>query len=157
MNRRRITAASAIVLAASAAGGCINRTIVVDSEPQGALVYLNDEEVGRTPTRVPFTFYGVYDVRLKKEGYQTLHTAREAKPPWYDTIGADLVSGALPWTDDVTIEWSFELAEPKDVSERAVLDHARQMRALLKREAAEGAEAEDEPDAAAQQEAAGGP
>lgn len=141
MNRKH-TAAAGILLTAMTLGGCINRTIVVDSEPRGALVYLNDVEVGRTPTRVPFTFYGEYDVRLKKEGYETLHTAREAKPPWYDTIGADLLTGAMPWTEDVTIEWSFELNEARTVSEQTVLEHARQMRALLKQEAEEGAEAE---------------
>lgn len=47
--------------------GCIERTITVTSKPAGALVYLNDEEIGRTPVTVPFTFYGVYDVRLEHE------------------------------------------------------------------------------------------
>ncbi len=48
--------------------GCIERLITVSSQPPGALVYLNDEEVGRTPVTVPFRFYGVYDVRLEHEG-----------------------------------------------------------------------------------------
>lgn len=47
--------------------GCIERTITITSEPSGSLVHLNDEEVGRTPLTVPFTFYGVYDVRLEHE------------------------------------------------------------------------------------------
>ncbi len=49
------------------AGGCVERTIHITSDPSGALVHLNDEEVGRTPVTVPFTFYGVYSVRLTQE------------------------------------------------------------------------------------------
>lgn len=137
--KRSMTGISALLSIAAmvALGGCIQRTLVVDSEPQGALVYLNDVEVGRTPTRVPFTFYGVYDVRLAKEGYQTLQTSAEASPPWYDTLGPDLFAEMAPWTEEVVIEWKFELQEARPVTEAEVLDHARQLRALLKREAAE--------------------
>jgi len=48
--------------------GCIERTITITSDPSGALVHLNDEEVGRTPVVVPFTFYGTYTVRLEHDG-----------------------------------------------------------------------------------------
>ena len=57
-----------LVLAAlTACAGCVERLITVTSQPSGSLVYLNDEEVGRTPVTVPFTFYGVYDVRVEHE------------------------------------------------------------------------------------------
>jgi len=61
-----------LLLVAAAAGvfalvGCVERTITITSEPSGALVHLNDEEIGRTPVTVPFRFYGVYDVRLTHE------------------------------------------------------------------------------------------
>ncbi len=47
--------------------GCVTRTISVTSQPVGALVYLNDEEVGRTPLTVTHRFHGVYDVRLEAD------------------------------------------------------------------------------------------
>lgn len=138
----RTTSRSFVLLAAAASalglGGCIQRTIVVDSDPRGALVYLNDVEVGRTPTRVPFTFYGEYDVRLVKEGYRTLQTSAEASPPWYDMPGPDLFAEMAPWTERVTVEWSFALEPARPVDEATVIDHARQMRALLAEEAGEG-------------------
>lgn len=65
----RSTFASLVTVAAALSlTGCIERLITVTSQPAGALVYLNDEEVGRTPVTVPFRFYGVYDVRLEHEG-----------------------------------------------------------------------------------------
>lgn len=57
-----------ITLAFTAITGCVERLITVRSQPPGSLVYLNDEEVGRTPVTVPFKFYGTYDVRLEHEG-----------------------------------------------------------------------------------------
>ena len=48
--------------------GCVQRIISVTSQPSEALVYLNDEEIGRTPISVPHLFHGVYDVRLEHDG-----------------------------------------------------------------------------------------
>ena len=56
-----------VLMAMVSLTGCIERTISITSEPSGALVHLNDDEVGRTPLTVPFTFYGVYDVRVEHE------------------------------------------------------------------------------------------
>lgn len=116
--------------------GCVQRTITITSQPPGALAFLNDTEVGRTPTRVPFTFYGTYDVRLVKEGYQTLHTPAEAKAPWWDTIGVDLFAEAAPGTQHVDLKWDFELipAVPAEqIDPEGIIDRGQQLRALLRR------------------------
>src|SRR5688500_18580755 len=55
-------------------GGCVVREMVIDSEPRGALVYLNDQEIGRTPLTKEFTWYGTYDAVVRLEGYETLKT-----------------------------------------------------------------------------------
>ena len=70
-------------------------TITIDSEPPGALCWLNDNEIGRTPVTVPFTWYGTYRVRLEKPGYEPL----EAEAPvWIDgepTLISELLSNLL--------------------------------------------------------------
>jgi hypothetical protein len=110
--------------------GCVQRTISIETDPVGALVYLNDEEVGRTPVTVPFTFYGVYDIRIEKEGYQTLSTERETKAPLYEYPGPDLVTELMPWTTRVNYDWQFELEPYELPDEGKLVDRARQMRAL---------------------------
>ncbi len=109
--------------------GCVQRTVTVTSEPTGALVWLNDREVGRTPVTVPFTFYGTYDVRLERDGYEPLWTSQEAKAPWWETPPIDLFAEA---TDaDVELAWHFELEPAQatdDESVDALLEHATQMR-----------------------------
>jgi len=112
--------------------GCVQRTISVTSQPSGALVYLNDEEVGRTPVKVPFRYYGAYDVRLEAEGYQPLWTSAQAKAPWWEYPGPDLVAEAVP-KGKSNIAWHFEMApaQPAQAVDPAVLrSHATQMRAM---------------------------
>ncbi len=125
-----------------AAVGCVERTITITSQPSGALVYLNDEEVGRTPTTVRFTWYGVYDVRLSKAGYQTLSAAQEAKAPLGDTLGIDFFAEVLPIESKVNLDWHFELRPLEPVEEELLVDRANQMRALLEAETGEGAPTE---------------
>jgi len=89
------------VLAAGAAGlaGCVERQLSITSDPAGALVFLADEEIGRTPLTVDFTWYGDYEVILRQDGYKTLKTHTQITPPVYDIPPWDLVSQAfVPWT-----------------------------------------------------------
>ncbi len=125
-----------LLIVCAATIGCVQRTITVTSAPAGALVYLNDEEIGRTPTTVPFTWYGLYDVRLIKDGYETLNTTRRAEPPLFDTLGLDLISEVSPETKRVDLQWHFTLTRPAPVDEELTVDRARQLRALLDAEAA---------------------
>ncbi len=121
-----------------ALAGCVERTLTVRSEPSGALVHLNDVEVGRTPVTVPFRFYGTYDVRLSKDGYQTLQTPKKATPPWWDVPGPDLLAEAWPADPRVDIAWEGNLKKAKPVDEERLLDHAKQLRAKLEEETGEG-------------------
>jgi hypothetical protein len=134
-----------IVVACLILTGCIQRSIRIHSEPSGALVYLNDVEVGRTPTSVPFTFYGTYDVRLEKRGYQTLNTTQKASAPWYDNPGPDLATELLPWRTRVQLEWFFELEPLGPIDEALTIDRARQLRALLRAGEADPAAPTDAP------------
>ncbi|MEM1356398.1 MAG: PEGA domain-containing protein [Planctomycetota bacterium] len=116
--------------------GCVRRKLVITSETTGALVFLNDEEVGRTPLEVPFTWYGTYDVRLEKPGYAPLWTTAQADAPWWDRPGPDLLAEAGP-DRLVEIPWHFEMspATPAgEVDPDTLLDYARQMRELNQRD-----------------------
>jgi hypothetical protein len=97
-------------LALAALSGCVERTIRVTSEPPGAIVWLNNVEVGRTPVETDFTFYGEYDVRLNREGFEPIVTTRDANAPIHEWPGLDLVAAALPFTFSNTVKWHFDMA-----------------------------------------------
>jgi hypothetical protein len=125
----------AIALAALAfAPGCVRRTIDITSEPAGAMVWLNDEQLGRTPVQTDFKFYGTYDVRLSLDGYEPLSTSAEAVAPFYEYPGPDLLVAPLPLHN--RIAWHFELkptleSTDKPAAERAIIDRGRALRASV--------------------------
>jgi PEGA domain-containing protein len=95
--RRLLFAVVVLVALTAGLGGCVERELQVNSDPQGALVYLNDQEVGRTPLRQDFTWYGTYDVAVRKDGYQTLKTESPVIAPWWQWIPFDFVADILPF------------------------------------------------------------
>ncbi len=102
----------------------------ITSEPSGALVSLNDVEVGSTPCEVDFTYFGVYDVRLKKEGFEPLATKAEAKAPFHEWPVVDLVAMAMPVKKRTRIEWHFVL-EPTVEDRAALLERAGELRGRM--------------------------
>ncbi|MCL4210715.1 MAG: PEGA domain-containing protein [Phycisphaeraceae bacterium] len=124
---RLICPAMLASLALASSMGCVRRTIFITSEPEGALVYLNDTEVGRTPVEVDFLYYGDYDVRLVHPDREPLVTMGKARAPWWDTIGLDLIAEAAPGEPHARIHWHYELP-PKSDDPAALLERARALR-----------------------------
>ena len=85
-----------MALGCALGAGCVERSIDVTSNPPGALVTANDQEVGRTPFSRQFTWYGTYEVQVRKEGYQTLKTETPVIAPWWQWIPFDLLAEILP-------------------------------------------------------------
>ncbi|MFH1747398.1 MAG: PEGA domain-containing protein [Planctomycetota bacterium] len=75
--------------------GCVERTIKIQTDPPGALVVVNDEEVGISPVRFSFLWYGDYEIILRKAGYHTLKTHCRIDAPWYQWPPIDLISETL--------------------------------------------------------------
>ena len=71
--------------------GCngVRRRLTITSEPSGAIVYLNNKEIGKTPISRNFVYSGVYDIKCYKEGYEMKETYYKAGRPWYLYPGID--------------------------------------------------------------------
>lgn len=80
------------------AGGCVQRRMTIRSSPPGALVYVDDYQLGTTPVSTDFIYYGTRKIRLVKDGYETL-TVRQPFPiPWYEVFPLDFVTENIwPW------------------------------------------------------------
>jgi hypothetical protein len=83
----------AIVLLVGA--GCVERNMKIQTDPPGALVSINDEEVGVSPVKFSFLWYGDYDIVLRKAGSQTLTTHYRVDAPWYEWPPIDLIAETL--------------------------------------------------------------
>jgi len=111
--------------------GCVERKLTINTEPQGALVILNDEEIGNSPVTVSFEWYGDYNVRISKEGYETLKIHRELKGPWYDQFPFDFFAMLNPKRVVDSYEWTFELAPKVESTPEELIDAAKQLKSEL--------------------------
>ena len=118
-----------ILLAAGLSVGCVERYITVKSRPAGAVVWLNGEEVGTTPVTTGFTWYGVYEVVLRKEGYQAVRTVHQTARPIYQWPVLDLFfEGLWPGTLVDRHEWQFQLQEFGPVDPNGLIERATELR-----------------------------
>jgi hypothetical protein len=81
-----------VVLAGGLSAGCVERRFVINSEPQGALVYVNGQYLGATPVDYYYTYYGKYEFKLVRAGYEPLTVIQPAPPPWYEWPGLDFIA-----------------------------------------------------------------
>src|SRR3954451_11309285 len=79
----------------SPAHAIVRRRLNVNSNPQGALVYVDNQQIGTTPCSVDFTYYGTREIRLIKAGFETLTVNQPIPTPWYEYIPLDFVSENL--------------------------------------------------------------
>jgi hypothetical protein len=81
----------ALTLAAlvAAQSGCVQRRLTIRSNPPGAVVFIDNEEIGATPIATDFIYYGAREIRLVKAGYETVTVLQEIPPPWYQYFPID--------------------------------------------------------------------
>ncbi len=78
--------------------GCVRRRLTIRSNPSGALVSINNQEIGPTPVSVAFLYYGVYSIRVEKSGYESETVHKKISPPPYEYPVIDFFSENLwPW------------------------------------------------------------
>jgi hypothetical protein len=110
-------------------GGCVRRTLTIETAPSGALVYLNDEEVGRSPVTTDFMWYGDYDVILRREGYETIRTHERIDAPWYQIPIIDFFVEVLYPVEVHDQRYLSYTLEPERMPSRAeVLERAEDLR-----------------------------
>ena len=78
--------------------GCVERSLLIRTEPAGARVFLNGQDKGITPAKIPFDFYGTWDLQIRMEENE-LRGSRSLKPirekvrlvrPWHQMFPFDL-------------------------------------------------------------------
>src|SRR6476659_7861789 len=90
-----LTSTVLVVTMALPAHAIVRRRLNVNSNPQGALVYVDNQQIGMTPCSVDFTYYGTREIRLIKPGFETLTVNQPIPAPWYQYTPIDFVAENL--------------------------------------------------------------
>jgi hypothetical protein len=75
--------------------GCassMQRRMTIRSEPPGAMVMIEGEELGYTPVSMDFTYYGTREITLVLDGYETLTVMQKVPAPWYQHTPLEFVT-----------------------------------------------------------------
>jgi hypothetical protein len=96
-----VCGAAALLLA-----GCVERTLLIRSDPAGARVVVNGVDAGLTPHRLRFQTYGVFDVMLSAEGCHRLRAPVPVEAPWYQQAPLDFFTEVL---------WPFTIHDDQEV------------------------------------------
>jgi len=118
-----------VVLLGCCQTGCVARRLTILSNPPGALVYIDDVEIGTTPISTHYTYYGTRKIRMVKAGYETLTVMQPIGSPWWDNyltefFSENLVPGELR---DHRI-FSFDLKPQQIVPPAELLSRAQELR-----------------------------
>ena len=93
MKPRRILLSFSPILALLT--GCVERTLILRSDPPGATVVVNGDEVGVAPAKLHFETYGTFEVVMSAPHYRRLRALVPVQPPWYEKIPFDFFSETL--------------------------------------------------------------
>jgi hypothetical protein len=119
----------ACCFAAILLAGCVERRLTIVTEPPGAIVTLNDQEIGVSPVTVPFNWYGDYWVRISKDGYETLNTHRKLNAPLHDYPPLDFFAQILyPGRIVDAYEWTFDLAVKEYPTREELIEQGESLR-----------------------------
>lgn len=124
--------ATALLLAVGllcAAPGCVQRRLTIRSTPPGALVYIDNYEIGVTPVSTDYVYYGVRNIKLVRDGYETLNVQQKISPPWYQWFPLDFVAeNVVPWEIRDERALNFNLLPQQIVPTQSLLERAEGIR-----------------------------
>jgi hypothetical protein len=114
--------------------GCVQRRLVVRSQPEGAFVTIDNQPIGYTPVPVPFTYYGTREIQLEKDGYKTTKVRERIRAPWYEKFPISFFSNNFAGReirDERVLD--FQLEPSTQVQENLLLERANDLRLNVER------------------------
>lgn len=114
--------------------GCVQRRLIVRSQPEGAFVTIDRRPIGLTPLSVPYTYSGTREIQLEKDGFKTIKVQQRIDPTWYEKFPVSFVTENF-WPRELRDERLLEFQmEPKtQVQENLLLDRANDLRFNVQR------------------------
>jgi hypothetical protein len=109
--------------------GCVERSFTIATEPPGAQIILDGQEIGESPQTVEFVHYGTHEIIIRKDRYETFDRYEPIDAPWWQLFPIDLFAELFyPGTlrDHRDFNYTLKLAAEidDDTFKRAFLERA---------------------------------
>lgn len=103
--------------------------MTIRSDPPGAQILLDGDEIGYTPAATDFDHYGTREITLRKDGHETLTVLQAVRPPWYQWTPLDFISdNLLPFRLTNRHDFTYRLQPSVIVPTGELLDRADALR-----------------------------
>ena len=113
---RSLAAVSVLgILVLTAFAGCVQRRLIVKTQPEGAAVIVDRKPVGYSPVSVPFTYYGTREVQIEKDGYKPIRVQERIDPKWFNRFPVSFFS---------------ENFSPREIRDQRILDFQLQPKTI---------------------------
>ena len=134
MHQKKIANILMVSLIFVSLSGCVQRRLIIRSQPEGALVTIDRQRIGLSPLSVPYVYSGTREIQLEKDGYQTIKVQQRVDPTWYEKFPVSFVTENF-WPRELRDERLLEFQmEPKlQVQENLLLDRANDLRGNIQR------------------------
>jgi len=127
---RQFTGLLGVAVCAALLTGCVDRKYIITTNPPGAVVYVNNVQLGATPVDNHFVYYGDYEFLLVKEGYQTKRVVQNIPAPWYECFPIDFFAEVIwPHCELDVRRFHYDLEPLPAVRTDLLLDQAQKLRA----------------------------
>ncbi|MDG1873379.1 MAG: PEGA domain-containing protein [Mariniblastus sp.] len=123
-----------LIILVSSLTGCVQRRLIIRSQPEGAFVTIDRQPIGLTPLSVPYTYSGTREIQLEKDGYKTVKVQQRIDPTWYEKFPVSFVTENF-WPREIRDErlLEFQLEPKTQVQENLLLDRANDLRYNVQR------------------------
>jgi hypothetical protein len=110
------------------ASGCVERRYVITTEPPGAKVLRNGQDLGTAPADDHFVYYGNYHFTLIKDGYEIQQIDQNIPTPWYEYPVLDFFSeNIIPWKIRDVHRFHYTMQPVQNPNIKDVLDKAEKL------------------------------
>jgi hypothetical protein len=133
MEKRRAKGRGAVALLflapLSLFSGCVERRYTVRTDPPGAIVIVNGEDIGPSPASKSFVFYGDREITLMLDGYETKTVMQPIKAPWWDNLLTEFFTENLvPVSLRDEREFKYQMTPAQSPPQAELRDRAEALR-----------------------------
>lgn len=128
-SKQAVTAACVAALCPLLLTGCVRRRLTIRSNPPGAQVFVDNQEIGATPCSASFVYYGTRSITVMKDGYRTEKILQKINPPWYEIPPLDFLNenfNPRELRDERIVD--VQLAPEEIVPQQKLLERAQALR-----------------------------
>ena len=125
----RVHALLVLSFGISVLSGCVERRYTIRTDPPGATVVVNGEEIGPSPASKSFVYYGDRKITLVLDGYETKTLIQPINAPWWDNYLTEFFTeNVVPVSMRDEREYKYKLEAAQSPPQGELRDRAEGLR-----------------------------